>query len=66
MASRAWDQDEAQSFALKLAEDPTRTKVLVAKSEFEVDPAQVAAVKERVWRAVRAHAMGEAMREAAR
>ena len=60
-----WDQDEAQSFALKLAEDPTRTEVLVTRTSFDPDPAQVAAVKERVGRALRAHAMGAAMREAA-
>lgn len=60
-----WSKAEAESFALKLAEAPTRTKVLVTKTDFEPDPAQVAAVKERVWRALKSHAMGEAIREAA-
>ena len=58
-------QDIAESIAIRLAEDMRRTDVMLLKREFQPDPEQMAAVKARVWKSVRAHAMGEAMREAA-
>ena len=62
-------QDIAESIAIRLAEDMRRTDVMLLKREFQPDPEQMAAVKARVWAAVKAHAfastVGEAMREAA-
>lgn len=55
----------AESLAIRLAEDSRRSDVMLLKREFTPDPEHMAAVKARVWKSVRAYAMGEAMREAA-
>ena len=61
-------QELAESLAIRLAE-AGRSGVRITPHEMEIDPEHMAAVKARVWAAVKAHAfastVGEAMREAA-
>lgn len=62
-------QELAESLAIRLAEDSRRSDVMLLKREFTPDPEQMAAVKARVWKSIRAYAfaatVGDAMREAA-